>query len=151
MNKQGRGPSLTFLLIAIMAGVTAVILLSSFYSNFTNLNGYSYDSTYNSTINNITSSATGLNNLANNIESSGRNETLVQQLWSGGVNFYNTLTLGISTIGQTLALLPIMNALIETLGVIPAVSLLLGFFTSSIVVFFIYKMIQAKRGSLQEA
>jgi hypothetical protein len=151
MNKQGVGPSLTISIIAVAAFVMAIILIQNFSNGFYNDNALIINTGYNNVYTNINNTGTAdLNRVTNTLNANG--SSIVSTAISGIGTSLNAFAIGLGAI-NTLISLPttVMSILLLVTEQMPAVGALLWFMTFAISIYLLMKVVQALRGTINEA
>jgi len=147
-NKCGKGPSLTWLLIGLLVGMTVIVLSITSYQGILENNGGSIGDNYSVYYSELEGYYDNSTQMAEDLNDQG----LLDKIFSGVGAALNTFVVGLSAIGQLFNMIPLIGGMIETLNnALPGFTVLFSLAFLVTIVYISMKYIQAKRGTSEEA
>jgi len=147
-NKQGRGPSLTWIFIGLLVGLTVIILAISSYQGILTNNGGSIDGNYSDYYSDFQGYYDNSTATANSLNNRG----LLETIFTGFGQTFNTFVVGLGAIAQLFGMVPLIGSMIQTLNsALPGFSALISLIFLVAIVYIGMKYIQARRGTNLEA
>jgi hypothetical protein len=147
-NKQGKGPSLTWIFIGLLVGLTVIVLAISSYQGILDNNGGTIDGNYSDYYNDFDNYYGEVNDTANELNDQG----LLETIFTGFGQTFNTFVVGLGAIAKLFTMVPLIGSMMQTLNsALPGFSALISLMFLVAIVYIGMKYIQARRGTNLEA
>lgn len=144
MNKIGKGPTLTWVFIALAVALTVLTLSMSSYDTFLSENNGSISSDYSGVYENLSDSSNTLFGYKADLT----DESLINKIWDGVGGITNVFITGLTSIGTFFGMITLTTKLFGTMqSVIPNFTALIGLLILISSVYIAMSLIKARRGS----
>lgn len=144
MNKQGKGPNLTWIFIGLAFAVTAITLSMTSYGTFLSDNGASIPDNFDSIYGNISAEQSNLDSINSEATSSSNIFGVVKDIGGGALVVFVT---GLSSIGAFFSMGSIASSILSTTqNAIPGLDALFGLLILVAGLYIVMALIKARRG-----
>ena len=149
MNKLGKGPTLTWIMIGIAFAITVLTLSLSTYDTFLIDNNVNTSDNFNEIKGNLSSADSDISSLGEDLQDKGDALSIFKNIAYGSFNVFVT---GLTTIGKFFTMGKSVSALLSTSQkAIPGLDALFGLLIMVAGIYIVMGIIKARRGTSETA